>query len=460
MSPKSSRPSRTEAQPNEWVLEIQRLKQELGALDKRLEESRLAIAKLTEELQTKNQELEAQRFIERQVERLTQELRERDLRIQREVDLAREIQERMLPVFLPEVQGVKVAIRYTPTDKVGGDLYDILELGSGCVGILVADVSGYGLPAALVMAMSKMAFKTFAANEYSPKVIVSKVNANLCENTLEGQFLTAFFAILDCQTLRMKYVNASHCCPVLSRKGTFDLLDTDGLFVGMFDNASYEEKEVQLQAGDKLIFYTDGIVDAFSGNGRAYGRERLHDLIQRHTDADIETLAALIVDSLEKHTGGRKAEDDITLVGLEIEQREAEQWRLIIPSDPAELARVEATILPCLESKGYSQRCLFAVRLAVEEAVINAMRHGNQLDKAKKVTLDFRVDQEKATIAIADEGEGFDLSQVPDPTKDENLEIEHGRGIVLMRAYMDKVEYSPKGNVVTLVKYAPWVSSV
>jgi len=457
---KPSKPSRKTPSPNEWVLEIQRLKQELGALDKRLDESKLAIGKLTEELQAKNQELEAQRFIERQVTKLTEELRQRDLRIQRELDLAREIQERMLPVFLPDVPGIKVAIRYTPTDKVGGDLYDIMELGSGCLGILVADVSGYGLPAALVMAMSKMAFKTFAANEYSPKAVIAKVNANLCENTLEGQFLTAFFAILDSQTLRMKYVNASHCCPVLARKGGFELLDTDGLFVGMFDSASYEEKEVQLRAGDKLLFYTDGIVDAFSGNGRAFGRERLHDLIQRHAESDVETLAALIVDSLEKHTGGRKAEDDITLVGLEIEPREAEQWRLIIPSDPTELARVESAILPCLESKGYSQRCLFAVRLAVEEAVINAIRHGNQLDKAKKVTIDFSVDAEKATIVIADEGDGFDLAAVPDPTQDENLEVEHGRGIVLMRAYMDKVEYSKKGNVVTLVKFAPWLSSV
>jgi len=99
---------------------------------------------------------------------------------------------------------------------------------------------------------------------------------------------------------------------------------------------------------------------------------------------------------------------------------------------------------------------LFAVRLALEEAVINAIKHGNELDPTKKVRLDFIVEEDKVTLKVTDEGKGFNPNEVPDPWSDEGLAAESGRGLALMRAYMDDVQYNEKGNVVTMIKYAPW----
>ena len=129
---------------------------------------------------------------------------------------------------------------------------------------------------------------------------------------------------------------------------------------------------------------------------------------------------------------------------------------VVIPSEPMQLARVESLILSRLEALNYGERALFSVRLALEEAIINAIKHGNGMDKAKNVTLTYSADRAEFLVSIADEGAGFDPSAVPDPTADENLESPHGRGLTLMKAYMDDVTFNAKGNCVTMRKKAPW----
>ena len=130
----------------------------------------------------------------------------------------------------------------------------------------------------------------------------------------------------------------------------------------------------------------------------------------------------------------------------------------MIPSDPEEMQEIDDLVMTMLGDRGYGERVLFGIRLAFEEAAINAMKHGNHNDKSKKVTVTFSIDDEKAEIRVADEGPGFRLEDVPDPTLTENLEVEHGRGIFLMRAYMDEVSYNEKGNEVRLIKRAPWLT--
>jgi serine/threonine-protein kinase RsbW len=144
------------------------------------------------------------------------------------------------------------------------------------------------------------------------------------------------------------------------------------------------------------------------------------------------------------------------MLGLELLRPRARSKKISISSIPGEARRAEDAILPALSARGYGERALFAVKLALEEAVINSIRHGNQLDPTKKVRIEFTLDDDKAVISVADEGKGFDPASVPDPTLEENLEITAGRGLVLMRAYMDKVEFNEKANKVTMTKYAPW----
>jgi serine/threonine-protein kinase RsbW len=124
----------------------------------------------------------------------------------------------------------------------------------------------------------------------------------------------------------------------------------------------------------------------------------------------------------------------------------------VLPSIPESREVVERAVMEALERRGCSEEVLFAVRLALEEAVVNAIRHGNKLDPQKKILVSYLVEDARVTISVQDEGPGFDLDSVPDPTAEENLEADHGRGILLMRVYMDEVVYNEKGNRVTLTK--------
>ena len=133
-------------------------------------------------------------------------------------------------------------------------------------------------------------------------------------------------------------------------------------------------------------------------------------------------------------------------------EQTAEQREFVLPSVPESRETVERAVMEALERRGCGEDVLFAVRLALEEAVVNAIRHGNKSDPNKRICVSYLVEDARIVISVEDEGSGFDLDSVPDPTAEENLEADHGRGILLMRVYMDEVVYNERGNRVTLTK--------
>ncbi len=443
--------------------ERESLRRELAQAEAALAESRAAVEKLSAELRDKSAELSQHKAVLRDVpgadvSALLEDLRRKELRIAENIEIARGVSELLRPALLPAIAELDVAVRYNPTKGVGADLYDVIDMGHRCFGILVADAAGSGLQATLLAAMTKMAFKTFTAGELSPLKIMNRVNAELCEHTLDGQYLTAFFGVLDCATLKLHYVNASLHPPVLVRGGECLPLDTEGMFLAMFDTPQYEEKALQLEQGDKLFLYTDGFVQAIGDTGEPYRNHRLYGMLAKQADEDAETTVDRLEADLLRYTGGAELDDDVTMLAVQVLERRHEERVFVIPTDPEDMQEVDVMIVNALAEKGYGERVLFGIKLALEEAVINAMRHGNRNDKSKNVTVTFRLSDEEASISIADEGPGFRLEDVPDPTLVENLEIDHGRGIFLMRAYMDEVSYNEKGNEVTMVKRAPWLT--
>jgi serine/threonine-protein kinase RsbW len=390
------------------------------------------------------------------VAELSRELHHRTRRLEQELVVARQFQRLFVPPALPVFPQTRMAVHYKASPRVGGDLYDVFDMGNSCVGIFIADASGEGLPASLITAVTKMALDTFRQNEYSPRVIMERVNRQVLRNTLDHQFFTGFLGVLDLETLRMKYVNAAHPCPVVYGPGRFELLDTEGLCCGIFEEPNYEEKEIALKAGDRVLFYTRGLVEMCNDSGKAFDHHTLYQLLRKSAEVEVGTLVEELAECFFKHLAGAEQMEDLTLIGLQLVPREAKEDRIVIPSEPMQLNRVESLILNRMEALNYGERTIFGVRLAIEEAVINAIKHGNRMDKAKKVTITYSVDRDECVVSVADEGPGFDPSAVPDPTTDENLELPHGRGLVLIRAYMDEVSYNDKGNTVTMRKKAPW----
>ncbi len=384
---------------------------------------------------------------------LSEQLERQAMLLERDEQVARELQRSLRPVIDEQLEGIRFALQTRPGTRVGGDFYDIINLSDNFVAFLIADVSGYGLPAAVIMATGRLAFRTYAANELRPRTIMENVNRAMLRSTLAGHYMTAFLGVLDTELLTLQYVNASHCCPFVVRDGEAVPLDTEGLFVGMFEDPQYEEKGMQLEQHDRLFLYTDGVLSSFSAADRRESEKRLEKHLMENGHLPIESLVEQLAGMMEE------PEDDVALLGAEILLEKAQRKTIVISSLPSELPHVESAILPVLENKGYGERNIFAVKLALEEAVINAIKHGNELDDTKKVAVSFFVDDDRAMISVGDEGEGFDPDEVPDPTAEENLLASSGRGLALIRAYMDEIRFNEDGTEITMIKHAPWAAA-
>ena len=435
-------------------LENERLSQELAQSQKQTAELKQLVTRLGKDAHDDSTGAGQHRQLASEVSRLTQELSDRKVRREWELAVAREIQSKLLPPVLPDLEGLRVECLYRPAPVLGGDFYDIVLPDSGVVAILIADASPTGLTAAIISVMAKMAFTHGITHHNSPKGVLKEVNQHLLARCMEGQFLAAFLGFLDLHTRRMRFTNAALCAPVVVGPNRFETLDTEGSFLGLFEDANLHEREVQLNEGDRVLFYTDGLTRALAANGHANDVGRWHNLVREKA---ILTLDATLFEIKHEIEGSKQPpEDDITVIGVEMTRREVCSERFVILSDPQEIQGVEGTIVRAMERRGYGERDRFGVKLALEEAVMNAIRHGNRMVRAKKVIIDFAVTDRKITLAVEDEGPGFEPALVPDPTKGDNLERPSGRGIVLMKAYMDEVEYVKPGNRVVLTKHAPW----
>jgi serine/threonine-protein kinase RsbW len=373
-----------------------------------------------------------------------------------DLSVAREIQSKLLPQSIPDLEGVRIQCLYRPSVVLGGDFYDVVLPDPGVLAVLVADASGTGLSAAMISVMAKMAFAHGITHHKTPKGVLKEVNQHLLARCMEGQFLAAFLGFINLHSLSMRFCNAALCAPVLHGPDRFEVLDTEGSFLGVFENANLHEREVQLREGDRIILHTDGVTRLFGVNGHLRDTAHWHQLIRDRASLTLDAFLHEIDRDLEACTAQNEREDDITVVGIEFAYRRAHSERFVILSDPEELHSVEDAILRAMGRHGYGERDQFGMKLALEEAVTNAIMHGNRMNRSKKVTIDFTVDDKKVELAVADEGPGFDSAKVPDPTRGEALERPCGRGIVLMKAYMDDVRYVPPGNKVVLTKRAPW----
>jgi sigma-B regulation protein RsbU (phosphoserine phosphatase) len=194
--------------------------------------------------------------------------------IQKELELARRIQLSILPGAFPESPSFRVAARYVPMSSVAGDLYDFLVAGGDCAGLLIADVSGHGVPAALIASMVKMAATSQRAHAAHPAQLLAGMNAALCGNT-QGQFVTAAYVYLDAAAGELRYSAAGHPSMLLLRDGAVTEIAENGLLLAATEAATYSDRTLAIEPGDRLLLYTDGLVEARNAAGELFGEESL-----------------------------------------------------------------------------------------------------------------------------------------------------------------------------------------
>ena len=231
-----------------------------------------------------------------------------------ELEKAREIQEGLLPKKIPQVRGLEVAGAWQPARVVGGDYYDVLKFSEKAIGICIGDVVGKGISAALLMANLQASFRAFAAEGVSPGTLCQKLNGVICNNIAADKFVTFCYCTIDAGESRLMYASAGHCPPLLLRgSGAVVSLKEGGTPLGIMADRNYADTEVQLEAGDRLVLYTDGLTEAMDAEEQEFGEARLVELGRRNMALSAAELLGAMMKEVSGFSGG-SFQDDFTLV--------------------------------------------------------------------------------------------------------------------------------------------------
>lgn len=286
--------------------------QMLIAVEKAIENKKLIDenAKLFSELQKKNAELE----------KLNIEIQERNIQIERELDIARNLQQCLFPFTLPRIERVELYQKSVPAQKLGGDFFDMLVFNEDAFALVFADVSGHGVPAALYAAMMKSAIHASVDPATPPETVVGLINKFLIEGQrkMSYNYATVFYGIFNFATGIISYCNASMPSPVLCRQGEISLLEPSGPFVGIFPESKYEGRIIDMQKGDMLLFYSDGIFECQKPDEEIFGHERFINLLRRYTDTRIDEVIESVYREVEVFSSQAGFCDDVMLLGISI----------------------------------------------------------------------------------------------------------------------------------------------
>jgi len=232
----------------------------------------------------------------------------------REYQEAREIQERLLPKQIPQARGLEISGSWRPARIVGGDYFDVFKLNENKLGLCIGDVSGKGMPAALLMCNLQAVVRALATETTSPRELVAKVNRVMWANTAEDKFITLFYAVVDAEARILQFTNAGHNAPVLTRQdGTQMRLEEGGLILGTFQEAAYGQGQIELRPEDRLVMFTDGITEAVNQEEEEFGETRLVAASFRGRQLSADALRRFLLDLVTEFCGG-EFEDDATVL--------------------------------------------------------------------------------------------------------------------------------------------------
>jgi sigma-B regulation protein RsbU (phosphoserine phosphatase) len=238
--------------------------------------------------------------------------------MERELEVARRIQQMLLPKSFPRIRGLESQALNRPSEQVGGDYYDVLHLSENRVGITIADVSGKGVPAALLMASLQSSLRAEAGPDRTPSEVIRKLNKAVCEQTSGETFVTIFYGLLDLEHRSLHYCNAGQTPPfIVSKNGRVRRLDITHLVIGVDKEAFYEDTTLDLEEGDLLFLYTDGITEEPGSDDDIYGEDRLVRHLLDSYDVSLAEVLEIVHGDVVRYGGG-KPHDDLTALALKI----------------------------------------------------------------------------------------------------------------------------------------------
>jgi sigma-B regulation protein RsbU (phosphoserine phosphatase) len=243
---------------------------------------------------------------------------ENERRMDREMKIAREIQRRLMPEEIPDASPLKIAVSFKPVAHLGGDLYDFIEFDDGRLAIAVGDVAGKGAPAALYAALSSGVIRTRATRKYPPAQMLELVNKTLYDRPIEAQYCALTYAIYDPKSRKIILANSGLPYPLRVRGDASEFLELGGIPVGLLPESKYEERELQLEAGDILVFYTDGLIEARNHYNEDFGMKRLAAVVQEHSQDDPKSIVKAINSAADEFMDSLPLQDDRTLLVMKM----------------------------------------------------------------------------------------------------------------------------------------------
>ena len=377
-----------------------------------------------------------------------------------DLKLANEIQQNEIPnVFpaFPERKEFDLYANMIPAKEVGGDFYDYFLIDDNHLAVLIADVSGKGVPAALNMIKAKLLLKGTGIHFIDPAVIIAAVNEGFIDNNKNDIFVTVWFGIIEISTGKLTFANAGHEDAIIyNKKNGFNILKTKhGIPIGAMSGYKYQNHEIKLAKGDKLFLYTDGVIDNLNKNNIRYGVSRLLKTLNYNKDNSVRDLINNVKIDLEEYSIGCESFDDITMLCFELNEKKKnnnEHLKLSkkmnvdlkeIPTVFKYFTEVMADVIGVEKVKKYY--------VVGDEVLSNIIKYGFKNDKKNKyIIIDLDIDLKKKNVkfTIKDNGIPFNPLYVKDPNI--NLSVEErkegGLGIYIVKKMMDKVSYEYKDN--------------
>lgn len=386
-------------------------------------------------------------------------------KIESELRIARNIQLGMIPKIFPafpERQDLDLYASLRPAKEVGGDLYDFF-IHEEKLYFTVGDVSGKGIPASLLMAVTRSLFRSVASTLEDPKQIIESMNHAIAETNEENMFVTIFVGILDLATGKITFCNAGHNPPcIITKEGAVSFMELkQNLPIGIFSDFQYETQELQLNEGETIFLYTDGLNEAENSDKELYGNDRLLDVLLGKQNVDSKKLVTTMFESVENHANQAPQSDDLTMLAVKFigaqAQKENPVSHLGIRNQIAELTKVNAFIDQICEENGLNAALNMSLNLAMEEVISNVIFYAYPKGENNHVIeLFFSKQDNLLTFIVQDEGVYFDPTQKKDA--DITLSAEErqigGLGIYLVKQIMNTVEYKREGelNILTMTK--------